>query len=63
MWMSGPDSKDDKFSDMMILEGLSGSETNCWQYLDVYGNTHLFGNLYGPQKEWDGSLVLTRWDD
>ena len=85
MWMSEPSSKSDRFSDVMIMEGVSGSETNCWycysnlfstspcwyiwkmwmlrKYIDVYGNTHLFGNLYGPQKEWDGALVLTRWDD
>ncbi len=31
--------------------------------MDVYGNTHLFGNLYGPEEEWNGALVRMRWDD
>jgi len=63
VWASGPSSRSDRFSDVMAMDGLTGSESNCWRYVDVFGNTHLFGNLYGPRREWDGSLLLSRWDD
>ena len=61
LWRSQLSSDDDRFLDYIQVS--EDPVNSCWKYDDVYGNTHLFGSLYAPEFEWDGSLLLNRWDD
>ena len=61
VWRSDLTSADDRFFDYVQVS--DDPVNSCWKYEDVYGNIHLFGNVYAPEFEWDGSLLLARWDD
>ena len=61
LWRSQLSSEDDRFYD--FIQVTADPVNSCWKYEDVYGNVHIYGNVYAPQSEWDGSLLLLRWDD
>ena len=61
LWASELSSKDDRFRDVVLVS--ADPVNSCWKYEDVYGNAHRHGNVFAPEYEWDGALLLTRWDD
>ena len=65
VWRSQLSSVNDRFFD--VVQVSTDPVNSCWAYDDVYGKTHLYGNVYlntlGGEIEWDGALLLARWDD
>jgi len=62
-WRSALSSEHDRFFDTVLVS--EDASRSCWAYEDVYGNTHLHGAIFGANQplQWDGALVLGRWDD
>eukprot|EP01084_Bolivina_argentea_P065493 119381_1 len=61
LWKSDLSSANDRLYDNILLS--KNPIYSCWKYDDVFGNTHLHGNIYAPEEQWDGALILFRWDD